>query len=95
MAKLTGTVTMSRRDRLRRVVILCRNFAVNLAYYRVGRKAEHLHLQDFTREATSGALRMAISSTSACSNGASSLLILKRNITGARSHLTRLISKPG
>jgi hypothetical protein len=38
--------TMSRRDRLRRVVILCRNFAVNLAYYRVGRKGEHLHLQD-------------------------------------------------
>ncbi|MFY9684003.1 MAG: hypothetical protein WBQ40_04850 [Candidatus Sulfotelmatobacter sp.] len=39
--------TMPRQDRLRRVVILCRNFAVNLAYYRVGRKTEHLHLQDY------------------------------------------------
>ena len=37
---------MSRRDRLRRVVILCRNFAVNLAYYRTGRKPEYLPLQD-------------------------------------------------
>jgi hypothetical protein len=24
-----------------------RNFAVNLAYYRVGRRGEHLHLQDY------------------------------------------------
>lgn len=37
----TKTTTMSRRDRLRRVVILCRNFAVNLAYYRVGQRPEH------------------------------------------------------
>ena len=36
---------MSRQDRLYRVVILCRNFAVNFAYYRVGQKPEHLHLQ--------------------------------------------------
>lgn len=43
---MTGAATMSRRDRLRRVVILCRNFAVNLAYYRAGRKPEHLRLQD-------------------------------------------------
>ena len=43
--------TMSRRDRLRRVVILCRNFAANLAYYRVGRRAEHLPLQDYTHNA--------------------------------------------
>jgi hypothetical protein len=40
---------MSRRDRLRRVVILCRNFAVNLAYYRVGRRPEHLALQQRQR----------------------------------------------
>jgi hypothetical protein len=41
--------TMSRRDRLRRVVILCRNFAVNLGYYRVGRRPEHLPLQHAQR----------------------------------------------
>jgi len=40
---------MSRRDRLRRVVILCRNFAVNLAYYRVGRTPEHVNLQDYKK----------------------------------------------
>ena len=40
---------MSRRDRLRRVIILCRNFAVNLAYYRIGRKAEHLPLQHYQK----------------------------------------------
>ena len=39
--------TMPRQDRLRRVVRRRRNFAVNLAYYRVGRKMEHLHLQDY------------------------------------------------
>lgn len=44
---MTVAATMSGRERLRRVVILCRNIAVNLAYYRVGRKAEHLHLQDY------------------------------------------------
>lgn len=38
--------TMSRRDRLRRVVILCRNFARNLAYYRTGQLAEHAPLLD-------------------------------------------------
>ena len=43
---MTGSA-VSRRDRIRRVVILCRNFAVNLAYYRVGQRAEHLHLQDY------------------------------------------------
>jgi hypothetical protein len=43
------TVTMSRRDKLRRVVILCRNFAVNLAYYRVGRRPEYLPLQEYAR----------------------------------------------
>ena len=36
--------TMPRQDRLRRVVILCRNFAVNLAYYRVGRKSGALRI---------------------------------------------------
>jgi hypothetical protein len=48
---MTATETMSRRDRLRRVVILCRNFTVNLAYYRVGRRSEHLPLQDYPRHA--------------------------------------------
>jgi hypothetical protein len=46
---MTGIIAMSRRDRLRRVLILCRNFAMNLAYYRVGRQMEHVGLQDFTR----------------------------------------------
>jgi hypothetical protein len=41
------TRVISRRDRLRRVLILCRNFAVNLAYYRAGRTPEHVVLQDF------------------------------------------------
>jgi hypothetical protein len=36
---------MPRQTRLRRVLILCRNFAANLAYYRIGRLPEHLHLQ--------------------------------------------------
>lgn len=36
---------MLRQTRLRRVLILCRNFAANLAYYRVGRLPEYLHLQ--------------------------------------------------
>lgn len=36
---------MPQKQRLRRVLILCRNFACNLAYYRVGRQPEHLHLQ--------------------------------------------------
>jgi hypothetical protein len=42
---MTGDAPMSRRDRLRRVLILCRNFAANLAYYRVGRRPEYLPLQ--------------------------------------------------
>jgi hypothetical protein len=37
---------MTRRDRLRRVVILCRNFAWNLAYYRAGQKPENVVLCD-------------------------------------------------
>jgi hypothetical protein len=44
--QIDAVPTMSRRDRLRRVVILCRNFARNLAYYRAGQKAEHLPLLD-------------------------------------------------
>lgn len=36
---------MPRQTRLRRVLILCRNFAANLAYYRVGRWPEYLPLQ--------------------------------------------------
>lgn len=38
--------TMSRRDRLRRVVILCRDFARNLAYYRSGQSSRHKSLLD-------------------------------------------------
>jgi hypothetical protein len=49
--KMSTIGVMSRRDRLRRVLILCRNFAVNLAYYRAGRTPEHIGLQDFTRNA--------------------------------------------
>jgi len=45
----TDNAPISRRDRLRRVVILCRNFAVNLAYYRVGQRPEHSGLLDFQR----------------------------------------------
>jgi len=42
--KQTATPPMSRRSRLRRVVILCRNFARNLAYYRTGQDPEHAPL---------------------------------------------------
>jgi hypothetical protein len=48
---MRATATVSRRDRLRRVVILCRNFALNLAYYRVGRRPEHLPLQNYPQHA--------------------------------------------
>jgi hypothetical protein len=37
---------LPRRDRLRRVVILCRNFARNLAYYRTGQRPEYQPLLD-------------------------------------------------
>jgi hypothetical protein len=37
---------MPRKDRLRRVVILCRDFARNLAYYRTGQRREHQGLLD-------------------------------------------------
>lgn len=46
---MVETLRMTRRERLRRVVILCRNFAINLAYYRVGLKPEHSALLDFAR----------------------------------------------
>ena len=38
--------TMSRRDRLRRVVILCRDFARNRTYYRSGQSSRHKSLLD-------------------------------------------------
>jgi hypothetical protein len=38
--------TMSRRDRLRRVVLLCRDFARNLAYYRSGQSSRPKSLLD-------------------------------------------------
>jgi hypothetical protein len=43
---MSDALTMSRRDRLRRVVILCRDFARNLAYYRAGQNDEHRLLLD-------------------------------------------------
>jgi hypothetical protein len=44
---MMGATATPRRDRLRRVLILCRNFSINLAYYRVGRTAKYVVLQDF------------------------------------------------
>jgi hypothetical protein len=37
--------SLSRDERLRRVLILCCSFARNLAYYRTGRRTPYLHLQ--------------------------------------------------
>jgi hypothetical protein len=50
--EVIATDPMPRRDRLRRVVILCRNFARNLAYYRAGRKDEHRQLFDAVKTAS-------------------------------------------
>ena len=44
--------SMSRQDRLRRVLILCCSFARNLAYYRIGRSTEYLQLQAPDRNPT-------------------------------------------
>jgi hypothetical protein len=41
-----ATPVMSRHDQLRGVVILCRNFARNLAYYRVGEVPQYSSLRD-------------------------------------------------
>ena len=41
---MTNNPQMPRKDRLRRVVILCCSFARNLAYYRVAWSEEHRHL---------------------------------------------------
>ena len=43
---MNASPALSRRDRLRRVVILCRNFARNLAYYRTGQSPEYKSLLD-------------------------------------------------
>jgi hypothetical protein len=55
---------MPRQTRLRRVLILCRNFASNLAYYRVGRRPEYLHLQklsqNFWRVVSGNAIDMCV-----------------------------------
>jgi hypothetical protein len=42
---MAASSPMPRQIRLWRVLILCRNFAANLAYYRVGRRQEYLPLQ--------------------------------------------------
>jgi len=44
--KAAAAPMMSRRDRLRRVVILCREFTRNLAYFRAGRMRKHSPLWD-------------------------------------------------
>jgi hypothetical protein len=41
---MAGDAPMPRSKHLRRVLILWRNFAANLAYYRIGRQPEYLHL---------------------------------------------------
>jgi hypothetical protein len=41
---MTAPPSMSRQNRLRRVLILCCSFARNLACYRIGRRSEYLHL---------------------------------------------------
>src|SRR5919204_3835775 len=43
---MIGYPQMPRKDRLRRVVILCCSFARNLAYYRIAWSQEHRHLLD-------------------------------------------------
>ena len=50
---------MSRRDRLRRVVLLCCHFARNLAYYRVGQTPEYKQLFDPAKTPCANFWRMA------------------------------------
>lgn len=61
---MAGNDPMPRWKRLRRVLILCRNFAANLAYYRVGRRPEYLHLQkrpeSFWRVISGNAIDMCV-----------------------------------
>ena len=40
---------MPKIDRLRRVLTLCQAFARNLAYYRVGWRAEYRHVSDYSK----------------------------------------------
>lgn len=53
-----SNAAMPRKDRLRRVVILCRDFARNLAYYRVGQRDEHRHLFDPAKNASANFWRV-------------------------------------
>ena len=56
---LPAAPAMSRRDRLRRAVILCCHFARNLAYYRIGQAGEYKHLFDPAKTASANFWRMA------------------------------------
>lgn len=55
---------MPRQTRFRRELILCRNFTANLAYYRVGRRPEYLHLEgrpeNFWRVINGNAIDMCV-----------------------------------
>ena len=64
---VAGNPQMPRKDRLRRVVLLCCSFARNLAYYRVLWSEEHKHLLDlsnfhvdFWRAVSSNFLEMCV-----------------------------------
>ena len=50
---------MPRKDRLRRVVLLCTAFARNLAYYRVGQEEEHRDLFDPKKNESANFWRVA------------------------------------
>lgn len=56
---LTNSPSMPRKDRLRRVVILCCHFGRNLAYYRVGQSEHYRHLFDPAKTASANFWRMA------------------------------------
>lgn len=55
---MRSTAPMPRKDRLRRVVILCCHFARNLAYFRVGQSEQYRHLFDPDRTTCANFWRM-------------------------------------
>ena len=55
----TTRPAMSRKDRLRRVVLLCCAFTRNLAYYRVGQEEEHRDLLDAEKNESANFWRVA------------------------------------
>jgi hypothetical protein len=50
---MTPSPSMPRRNRLRRVVILCQSVARNLAYYRVGWRGEYRYISDYSQNPNS------------------------------------------